>query len=127
MNILPAQLTSAGYRLTVQVEDGPPLRIPSTRAPRYAAHAGKRVLLGLRPEHLTDQRPEHGSTPAILRAPVQFVEPMGMETLVHINIGGSEAIARCRPDVRIRAGETITLVADMDHAHVIDPATDLVL
>jgi multiple sugar transport system ATP-binding protein len=52
---------------------------------------------------------------------------MGMETMVYFVIDGTEVCGRVNPAVAGRPGETMPLVADLNHMHLIDPQTDAVL
>jgi len=105
MNFLPGRLVGDPGALAVQLEDGQTLPIPGSRQERYGPHRGQEVLLGLRPEHLTDTREQGRPGVAPLTAKVDVVEPMGMETLVHFYIGPtyvSPASARTRRPSRAR-------------------------
>jgi multiple sugar transport system ATP-binding protein len=55
------------------------------------------------------------------------VEPMGMETMVFFTINGTEICARVEPNAAGEAGHTMKLQANMDHLHLIDPASGTVL
>jgi multiple sugar transport system ATP-binding protein len=125
MNFLPCRLEKDGDRLVVLLTDGTRLPVPAERVARYAAHAGRALELGLRPEHVTEQRGRPDA--ADLQMQVVVVEPMGMETLLHGSIGGGEATARIDPASAPKPGETITLSASMPHMHLLDPESGKVL
>ena len=97
MNFMPARLVGDDSALSVQLEDGQTLPVPEARRARYAPHHNKEMLLGLRPEHLTDMLDPGRPGIAPFRAKVDVVEPMGMETLVHFFQGKAAAIARGQP------------------------------
>ena len=127
MNFLPARLVGDAGNLAVQLEDGQTLPIPGARTARYAPHHNEPMLLGLRPEHLTDMLDPNRPGLAPMHITVDVVEPMGMETLVHFFQGGAPAIARVNPDSTARPGEVLTLQADMTNMHLIDTATGKVI
>jgi multiple sugar transport system ATP-binding protein len=52
---------------------------------------------------------------------------MGMETMVYFVVEGVEVCGRVNPAAAKNAGETMTLVADLNHMHLIDPTTDQVI
>ena len=120
MNFLPARLAGG----TVTLEDGQVLPMPDARSDRYASFQNKPMLLGIRPEHLTEQ-PRPGAVP--LNAMVDVVEPMGMETLVHFRLANTPTVARVAPDTPAQPGVVLPLQADMNHMHLIDPETGLVV
>src|SRR5438067_3025513 len=62
---------------------------------------GRRVLLGIRPEHLEPCAP----TEAILTADIDLIEPLGADTLVYGHIGeGTRIAARLQASAAARAG-----------------------
>src|ERR1700716_2242376 len=79
MNFLPCKLEPAGEGVNVRVSDAISLPVPPSLAPRYQAVAGRELILGLRPEHLTE--PRHGDQEAgcCFAVTLDVVEPMGME------------------------------------------------
>ena len=58
---------------------------------------------------------------------LDVVEPMGMETMVFFKIDGIEVCGRVEPTAAKDSGETMQLRANLDHMHLIDPATSVVL
>ena len=74
---------------------------------RYRAFEGRRVILGIRPEHVTqaDSAPAGPGGPFVFESTVYFVEPTGPDTLVFMDIGATRAVARVKPDTVIREGE----------------------
>ncbi len=126
MNFLPGRVIGDNNSLAVRLEDGQVLSIPPARIERYAPYRDKDMLLGLRPEHMTDT---HDPTKAIetLNAKVDVVEPMGMETLIHFYVGKTYIVARISPESIVQPGETIPLNTDMGNMHLIDPASGKVV
>ena len=120
MNVLPARLEDGA----VVLEDGQRLALPASRIDRYAAHRNAPILFGVRPEHLTES-PRPGTAPLV--APVEVLEPMGMETLVHFKLGATPMVARVAPETPAQPGAPLTLQADMNHMHLIDPASGRVV
>jgi len=52
---------------------------------------------------------------------------MGMETMVYFRVGGTEVCARVEPNAAKEAGAPMTLQANMEHMHLIDASTGMVL
>ena len=126
MNFLPGRLVGDNNALAVQLEDGQRLPVAAARIERYAPFRDKDMLLGLRPEHMTDTRdPAKSIEP--LNIKVDVVEPMGMETLIHFYLGAAHAVARISPENMVQPGEALTLNADMGNMHLIDPASGKVV
>jgi multiple sugar transport system ATP-binding protein len=128
MNFIPCQLVEANGGLNVQLSDTMSLPVPQDRVARYKAHAGHELIFGIRPEDLIEKRGE--ALPpgrAAFDVILDVVEPMGMETMVYFIVEGVEICGRVNPMAAKNSGETMPLVADMTHMHLIDPATDEVI
>jgi multiple sugar transport system ATP-binding protein len=111
----------------VQWPNGIRLPVPPQRANRYAPFAGREMTLGLRPEHLTEIHDQEKPGVARIQVPVDVVEPMGMETMVHFLINGEEMTARVDPATHAAPGEMLPLAADMNQMHLIDNDTNMVV
>jgi multiple sugar transport system ATP-binding protein len=115
------------------------VRLPDRplRWPGLGRYVGRDVVLGIRPEALTDERTTATSEPgATIDVEVALAEPLGAETIVHFD---AEA-ATARPDVEngdrahltarldgrstITAGERLSLAVDVDRVHFFDPETE---
>jgi multiple sugar transport system ATP-binding protein len=127
MNFIPARLENGAGALRLELPEGIVLPVPAERTARYADHAGTEVLFGLRPEHLTELKPTDKANIATFQMRPEVIEPMGMETLVHFWLQGTEVSARLDPTAPVEVGQPIALAADMNRMHLIDPRTDRVL
>ena len=120
MNFLMAQVYDEDG-LKVKLANGDVLPIPPQRFNRYAAYKGREMILGLRPEHITE--PQNAGKPgtAPMTCVVDVVEPMGMETLVHFFVSGEPVTARVDPSVDAMPEQTLALTADMNQMHLMEP------
>jgi multiple sugar transport system ATP-binding protein len=125
MNFIPCQLEQNGADMRVRISDTIALPVPA--GARYKSAAGKPMILGLRPEHITEPRHNGAGAPSQFPAALDVVEPMGMETMVFFTINGTEICARVEPKAAGDAGSTMKLQANMEHMHIIDPASGAVL
>jgi multiple sugar transport system ATP-binding protein len=128
MNFLSGKLVENGGALSIKLSDGLAFRVPAQRLARYKPFAGRDLLFGLRPEHITERRggdlkPECQEFSVTL----DVVEPMGMETMVYFIVNGIEVCGRVDPASASAPGATMRLVADLNQMHLIDPQTDLVI
>ena len=85
------------------------------------------MVFGIRPEHLTDTPADRRTGFAPLTATADVVEPMGAETLVHLGIAGTQVSARCTPNTLAAPGAPLSLWADMNQMHLMEPDTGKVL
>ncbi len=127
MNLLPCRLIANGSGLEVHLSEWLRLPVPPERRQRYQGRVGSELVFGLRPEHLTEGRGELSPGTAAFDAPLDVVEPMGMETMVYFIVDGTEVCARVNPAAAGKAGERMRLVADLNQMHLIDPKSDLVI
>jgi multiple sugar transport system ATP-binding protein len=85
------------------------------------------LTYGLRPEHLTEARPNGDKLHGTIDAAIEVAEPLGMETLVFFRINGVDVCGRVSPDAGAREGACMRLAAAVDHMHLIDDTTGRVL
>ena len=78
------------------------------------------VLMGVRPEHLVWHS---GSEAPFLSGRATVVEPLGSDTLVSLDVAGTQVIARLPPKLVRRAGEEVALAADPANIHYFDRTT----
>ena len=81
--------------------------------------SGSSVLLGLRPEHMTDAGRTQGDS-ARLHVPVDLAEPTGADTLVFTTLGGVRCVCRLHPSAA-SGREDIELAIDVSAAVLFDP------
>jgi multiple sugar transport system ATP-binding protein len=127
MNFIPATLEEMSGALRLNLPGGMSVDVPEARTDRYRPYAGKQVIFGIRPEHLTDDKPTDKTNPAPMMLTPEVIEPMGMETLAHFKLEGAELTARLDPATPAEVGQPLRLIAHMDQMHLIDPTTDKVI
>jgi multiple sugar transport system ATP-binding protein len=127
MNFMRCRVEENGSELHVRLCDAISLPVPAAHVLRFRALAGKELLFGLRPEHITEPRRGDRDQNCEFSAALDIVEPMGMETLVYFTIDGQQICGRVDPGSGAQPRETMRLVANMDHMHLIDPSSGTVL
>jgi multiple sugar transport system ATP-binding protein len=128
MNFLKARLVVDNGGVAVVPHGGPPLKVPDRLAAIYQKHAGKDVVFGIRPEHLTNAWTEQDrGVLAPLALKVEIAEPLGADTLIFSKVGDQEVICRTTPEAGAATGATMTLQANMNHMHVFDRDSGLAL
>lgn len=104
------------------------LPIPAAKLDVYKPHAGKEIILGIRPEDIHDvhfQPP--GIVPVQIEAGVEVVEQMGNEMILYLVEGEHSFIARTDPRTEARVGARMGFVVNMDNLHVFDRVSELSL
>lgn len=132
MNFFKGVIRRAGAALTF-VETNPagaPVTLAFTGplAARAAAHAGKPIIFGIRPENLhevpADAIPAPGTTAEVT---VEVAEPMGAETYLYLTTGAASFIARVGPTDKFTPDQKIRVGFDLAQAHLFDATTEQVL
>ena len=124
MNTLPAHLIAEDGKLFALLGDGS-VRLPVPEAPSDAgAFIGREVVLGVRPECITEESRRLDGAPVPIDAHVEMIEPTGAETIVLLRLAGHEALARVSPDIRLRSGETARFALDTRKICLFDPASE---
>jgi multiple sugar transport system ATP-binding protein len=123
MNLLRMRVVSnEGGTVTLERED---VRIPPP--PRHARALGpyrdREIIVGLRPDALTDQRTsdEHAVQ---VPATVEVVELLGSEAYAYASVGGQTVVGRVAPAFEHMPGDSVRLWANLDAMHLFDPDTE---
>ena len=139
MNLYEAAVTEGARSLRLGSQDiGLPASV-LTAHPGLAAYAGKKVVVGLRPEHLPAA---NGTAGPLLGGDVDLVEALGSELMVHFTIDArrvraegtasadeeavtesGEGVARVDPASKIKVGERATFAVNADGMQFFDPDT----
>jgi multiple sugar transport system ATP-binding protein len=118
INYLQGELEGSGEELHFR-RGAVDLLLPTDLACRLVAFAGRTVCVGLRAEDVSDRiEPLPGQA---IRGRVTSVLPIGSDQFLGMELEGKEFFFRVGKDWRPRAGETITLSADVTRLHVFDP------
>ena len=113
MNFIPCTLEKNGADCGVRISDTH--RAARAGKPCGALPAGRRqasLLLGLRPEHVTEPRHNGGGAPSEFTVTLDVVEPMGMETMVFFTINGAEYCGRPGREQAVTTGSRPTCSAN---------------
>ncbi|MBC6443429.1 MAG: ABC transporter ATP-binding protein [Rhodobacteraceae bacterium] len=126
MNVLPARVMMEGTAPVAEtaLHDGTPVRMPFSQA-NLAQWAGRDILLGIRPESITDENTADRTSGNIARLTnrVVITEPAGSDTFAIMTLGGRDVIARMRSDAKVAPGIDFTFAVNMEKAVAFDPET----
>jgi multiple sugar transport system ATP-binding protein len=128
MNFLPCRLEDAGGKPSLRVADRLTFAIPAARAARYQnVPRSERLLLGIRPEHLTEANGHAEPGVENFDATLDVTEPMGMETLVYFGLEGTQLCGRVSPNAGARDGAPLRMAVDLNNMHLLNEGTGAVL
>jgi len=123
MNFIDARLDGAQLVL-----EDTSFALPEDVLERLHEYQGKRLILGIRPEHVfgEDVAPniprDH-----MLQARVQVVEHLGSENLIYFPLGSRTVTAKVHPETHTYVGMDKVFVLDLRKAHFFDPETELAI
>ena len=119
LNFLDCELGESGGELVVKVGGELNLPVPQGRVERYKPHVGKSLTLGIRPEHVNEERVDRDGVSISVN--VDFVEPLGMETMVYFSLAGEVLCGRVAPELDPLPGKSSTVCFDFDKIHLFAP------
>jgi multiple sugar transport system ATP-binding protein len=128
MNFLPCRLEESGGKLNIRLTDRLSFPLPPARAARYQTlPRNEKLLLGLRPEHLTEANGHAAPGVENFETVLDVTEPMGMETLVYFTLEGTYVCGRVNPGAGARDGAPLRLAVDLNNMHLLNEGTGAVL
>ena len=111
MNFMPGKANGDGR---IALDHG-----GEARTSRATLEHGRAVTIGIRPEHLVPC----GQREAFVSGPVEMVEQLGADALVHIGYGGNAIVARVPHGTSPAVGSTFCAAADPARVFAFDATT----
>ncbi|TGN90068.1 sn-glycerol-3-phosphate ABC transporter ATP-binding protein UgpC [Bradyrhizobium yuanmingense] len=128
MNFIPCRLEDVGGTLQLRLTDRLAFALPPARAARYnALPRTEKLLLGIRPEHLTESHAHLAPGVETFDTVLDVTEPMGMETLVYFGLEGTPVCGRVDPNAGAKDGAPMRLAMDLNNMHLLNEETGVVL
>ncbi|WP_439368102.1 ABC transporter ATP-binding protein [Bradyrhizobium sp. PMVTL-01] len=128
MNFIPCRLEDVGGTLQLRLTDRIAFALPPARAARYnALPRTDKLLLGIRPEHLTESHAHLAPGVETFDTVLDVTEPMGMETLVYFGLDGTPVCGRVDPNAGATDGAPMRLAMDLNNMHLLNEETGVVL
>jgi multiple sugar transport system ATP-binding protein len=129
MNFIEGRLVEQGAKVGIEIDTGVTrsvLNLPFD-VNRLKGSLDRNVILGLRPERITDARGVHecgNETVQPIEVKVDVIEPTGPDTLVFAQVNGKRAVSRVHPASNPQPLQHITLLFDVSKAVLFDPTTE---
>jgi multiple sugar transport system ATP-binding protein len=133
MNLIPGGLVRDHDALAFQERPagadasrpGFQFRLHSSHAEPLKTRADRPIILGLRPEHVTEPSliPDADSR-EVIETTVELVEMMGAESFLHLNTGHHSLVARIPAGDRPSINQKFTVAFNTRHARFFDPDTE---
>ncbi|MEM9549982.1 MAG: sn-glycerol-3-phosphate ABC transporter ATP-binding protein UgpC [Pseudomonadota bacterium] len=128
MNLLPATIRVEGNAIHAEIaRDGGPVRLAmADPSPKLKTYDGQEIVLGIRPEAITDLDGADRQSTHIEQIDVKIdvTEPAGSDTFITTTLGGKDCIGRMRADADVQPGQSVTLAINMEKAIPFDKGTE---
>ncbi|MCC7704710.1 sn-glycerol-3-phosphate ABC transporter ATP-binding protein UgpC [Janthinobacterium sp. GW460P] len=124
MNFITVKPVIEGNEVFVAIDNaGKSMRLALPfAADKLRSHAGRDVILGVRPEQITDMSSAHGDVGQELGCLIDLVEPTGPDTLLTTRLNGAAVTCRTHPREAVLPGQTMQLSFNLSKAALFDPA-----
>ena len=122
MNFIPCRVSATGELLVETSNQSLRLAIPQQST--LVGHGLQEVILGLRPEMLTEPKPEKtGEWIVPLTMHFDVTEPMGADTIAIGEWNGVEVLARLSPEAGLAAGQHTPIQVNLSKSVLFHPTT----
>lgn len=124
MNFFHAKIDSEGFVWIGAVK----IDISSTKsydALKKKGYFGKEITLGVRPEHITVDRPMNNNMDKGHLSKVELYELLGSDALVHFTIGNKNVVSKVNSRVILHRGEEAYFDFDVSHLYYFDKETEV--
>ncbi len=124
MNFLDAEVVVNGDSVTLKFGENSVV-LPESKAKAVKPYAGKTVILGIRPEDISDyprfvsEHPE-----CVCKTKVTGYELLGSEVLLYYSLNDTAMTAKVDSSTPARLGDEITIAFDVAKIHVFDKETE---
>lgn len=127
INTTKAMMVESGDRIIAKLSNGVELLMSPEREAslRAGGYVGKEMIIGFRPEHVTEYLPEdEGEEMTIFTAPVTVTEMLGSEIYVYFELAGKQMISRVKSSSTIKVGDTPKFRVKSKRIYIFDPETE---
>ena len=126
MNFMDAKVGVNGKDVTLKIGDQD-LKVPDDKKQALidGGYDGKTVVLGIRPENITDDADFLAAHPdSIIKSKINVYEMLGAEVFLYFDVEGAQVTARVDPSTPLKMGSDATFALDMTKIHLFDKETE---
>lgn len=125
MNFIDAVCETEGDKVFLKAGD---YRIPLTAEKGKklidGGYKGKQVVMGIRPEDVSDPATTRARNQAVVKGTVNVYELLGAEVYLYFDMCGTQMTARVSSSTTARENDVVDFVLDTDKIHVFDKETE---
>ncbi|MGB9856552.1 MAG: ABC transporter ATP-binding protein [Dictyoglomaceae bacterium] len=131
MNFIDARLDENARVLDLgSIKLGIPQDMQGFVAEQAKNYLGKKVILGIRPEHIYDVsliKTEEIIPEDVAELKIEVLEPMGTEVYLYLVEGPVSVVARVGSETKAKMGERIKVMFDIRKMHLFDPTSQVAI
>jgi len=125
MNFVTVDIKKDGDEIYIY-ESNFVLKLPKKFYEKVEPYVGKKMIFGIRPEHMYDilSYPGQVQEGSVIKLTVDFVELLGSETYLHLSSGKNNFVVKADPHTNVRPGQLVEIVVNLDKIHLFDIETE---
>ena len=126
MNFMDAKVSVDGENVTLAVGEHV-LHVPEDKKQALidGGYDGKTVVLGIRPEDISDEEEFIKANPdCVIRSKIKVYEMLGAEAYLYFDVEGTQVTARVNSNTQLRQGSDAVFALDMSKIHLFDKETE---
>ena len=126
MNFMDAKVSVNGNDVALKIGEQD-LKVPDDKKQALidGGYDGKTVVLGIRPENITDDADFLAAHPdSIIKSKINVYEMLGAEVFLYFDVEGAQVTARVDPSTPLKMGSNATFALDMTKIHLFDKETE---
>lgn len=102
------------------------LKLPQEFYHKISNYIGKKMILGIRPEHMYDRLTYSGQVKegSVVKLVVDFIEQLGSENFLHLTSGKNSLVVKADPHTIAKPNQIIEIVVALDKIHLFDHDTE---
>ena len=128
MNFLDAVCEAGGKEVFLNIGQAR-IQMSPERAKKLldGGYAGKTVIMGIRPEDVTDSNTPLFKNKALVRGTINVYELLGADACLYFDMNGSQMTAKVSTAIEARANDTMEFALNTDKIHVFDKDTEVTI
>ena len=127
MNFIDAVVKADGDKVTLNFGETSIL-LPADKAAKVKPYDGKTVVMGIRPEHISDSEVALAQfKDSTFATEITGYELLGAESLLYYTVAGTTMTAKVDSSSNARYGSKVKLALDPEKVHVFDKETELTI
>ncbi len=130
MNFIDARLIETEENIQLHLNETQKIPLSEQLAASLLAdnpNKNRAIEFGIRPENLRLKNAETPTDWSYLALPVELIEPMGAENLIHFTLGNQSLIGRFAHTIRPKIGSALEIAFDPAQFHFFDPESGVSL